>query len=139
MVEGTWAPTTATWGVENRTTALRVIPGSPKATRIEYRLAAADMNPYLAMAAAIGSALWGIERGLGPPPAVRGNAYQAQDAPPLPRSLADATRRLRESAAARELLGAEFVDHYARTREWEVRQFERAVTTWELERYFEAV
>jgi glutamine synthetase len=139
MVEGAWAPTTATWGVENRTTALRAIPGSAKATRIEYRQAAADMNPYLAMAVAIGSALWGIECGLTPPPPVRGNAYEAKAAPRLPRSLAEATARLRESAAARELLGPEFVEHYARTREWEVRQFERAVTTWELERYLEII
>ena len=139
MVEGAWAPTTATWGVENRTTALRAIPGSAKATRIEHRQAAADINPYLAMAVAVGSALWGIERGLAPPPPVEGNAYQARAAPRLPRSLGEATARLRESAAARELLGPEFVEHYARTREWEVRQFERAVTTWELERYFEAI
>ncbi|HEX9291473.1 MAG TPA: glutamine synthetase family protein [Anaeromyxobacteraceae bacterium] len=139
MVEGAWAPTTATWGVENRTTALRAIPGSAKATRIEYRQAAADMNPYTAMAVAVGSALWGMERSLAPPPPVRGNAYDAKDAPRLPRTLAEATARLRESAAAREILGAEFVEHYARTREWEVRQFERAVTTWELERYFEII
>jgi len=139
MVEGAWAPTTATWGVENRTTALRAIPGSAKSTRIEYRQAAADMNPYLAFAVAIGGALWGIEQGLTPPPAVRGNAYEARAAPRLPRSLAEATARLRESAAAREILGPEFVEHYARTREWEWRQWERAVTTWELERYFEII
>jgi glutamine synthetase len=139
MVEGAWAPTTATWGVENRTTALRAILGSAKSTRIEYRMAAADMNPYLAMAVAVGSALWGMERGLAPPAPVKGNAYAAKEAPPLPRSLAEATARLRESAAAREILGPEFVEHYARTREWEVRQWERAVTTWELERYFEII
>jgi glutamine synthetase len=139
LVEGAWAPTTATWGVENRTTALRAIPGSAKSTRIEYRQAGADINPYLAMAAAVGSALWGIEKGLEPPPPVQGNAYHAREAPPLPRTLAAATARFRESAAAREILGREFVEHYARTREWEVRQFDRAVTTWELERYLEAI
>jgi glutamine synthetase len=138
MVEGAWAPTTATWGVENRTTALRAIPGSAKSTRIEYRQAAADMNPYLAFSVAIGAALWGMERGLAPPPPVKGNAY-AEPGTPLPRSLAEATAWLRRSEAAREILGAEFVEHYARTREWEVRQFDRAVTTWELERYFEII
>ena len=91
------------------------------------------------MAAAVGAALWGIEHALDPPPPVQGNAYLAREAPRLPRTLAEATTRLRASAAARELLGAEFVEHYARTREWEVRQFERAVTTWELERYLEAI
>jgi glutamine synthetase len=139
MVEGAWAPTRATWGVENRTTALRAIPGSSKATRIEHRQAAADINPYLAMAVAVGSALWGIEHGMAPPPPVNGNAYEAKEAPRLPRSLAEATERLRASSAARDILGPEFVEHFARTREWEVRQFERAVTTWELERYLEII
>jgi glutamine synthetase len=139
MVEGAWAPTRATWGVENRTTALRAIPGSSKSTRIEHRQAAADINPYLAMAVVVGSALWGIEHGMAPPPPVSGNAYEAKEAPRLPRSLAEAAERLRASSAARDILGPEFVEHFARTREWEVRQFERAVTTWELERYLEII
>ena len=139
MVEGAWAPTTATWGIENRTTALRAIPAGPKATRIEYRQSAADMNAYLAFAVALGAALHGIEADLEPPPEVRGNAYAARDAAKLPGSLKEATALLRGSDAARRILGEEFVDHYARTREWEVRQFERAVTTWELERYFEII
>ena len=57
----------------------------------------------------------------------------------LPRSLRDATARLEASAIAREILGEPFVDHYVRTRDWEARQYERAVTDWELERYFEAI
>ena len=56
LIPGFWAPTVSAWGVENRTTALRVIPGSAKSTRVEYRIAAADANPYLALAAAIGRA-----------------------------------------------------------------------------------
>jgi glutamine synthetase len=67
LIPGFWAPTDATWGVENRTTALRVIPGSPKSQRVEYRIAAADANPYImALAAAMGSGLWGIENKLEP-------------------------------------------------------------------------
>ena len=58
---------------------------------------------------------------------------------PIPRTLAEATRLLGESKIAREILGEAFVDHYVRTRDWEVRQYERAVTDWELKRYFEAV
>jgi len=139
MVEGAWAPTTATWGVENRTAALRAIPGNPKVTRIEVRQAAADMNPYLAMACAVAAALHGIEHAIEPPPPLSGNAYEARGAPRLPASLKEAVALLRASPEARELLGPEFVEHYARTREWEVRQWERAVTTWELERYFEVI
>ena len=138
MVPGAWAPNTATWGIENRTTALRVIPGSPSSTRIEYRLCGADMNPYLSMAAALASGLYGIEKGLELQPAQSGNAYESHGRA-LPRTLAEATANLKASEAARAILGAEFVDHYVRTREWEVREFNKAVTSWELERYIEHV
>jgi glutamine synthetase len=138
-VENTWAPTTATWGRENRTCAIRVIGDSPKAMRIEYRQLGADMNPYVGMAVSLAAGLWGIERELEPPPPVGGNGYAAKDAAPLPRNLRDAVALLRRSEHARALLGEEFVDHHVRTREWEVRQYERAVTDWELKRYFEAV
>ena len=138
MVRGAWSPTMATWGVENRTTALRVIPGSPSATRVEYRLAAADMNPYIAMAASVASGLYGIERELPLPAETEGNGYDAKGEP-LPATLREATARLSESKEARDLLGSTFVDHYVKTREWECRQFEGAVTRWELERYFEII
>lgn len=136
-VPGTWAPTNVTWGLDNRTTALRAIPAGSKATRVEYRLPGADSNPYLALAASVASGLYGIENKLElPPPTV--NAYAAK-APPLPRTLERAASLFRESAAAREYFGAEFVDHYVATRQWEVREFRRAVTDWELARYFEII
>jgi glutamine synthetase len=135
-VENTWAPTSATWGRENRTCALRVIGGDPKSMRVEFRLLGADMNPYVGMAVSLAAGLWGIEHQVEPGEAVSGNAYRSEAAP-LPRNLRDAITLLDRSTVARELLGEEFVDHYLRTRTWEVRQYERAVTTWELERYFE--
>jgi glutamine synthetase len=136
-VPGAWAPVNVTWGVDNRTTAVRAIPSRGKSARVELRLTGADINPYLAMAAALAAGLDGIERKLElPPPTV--NAYSG-DAPALPRTLADATRLFRESRVAREWLGEQFVEHYASTREWEVRQYEKAVTDWELARYFESV
>jgi glutamine synthetase len=135
-VENTWAPTSATWGRENRTCALRVIGPDAKAMRVEFRLLGADMNPYVGMAASLAAGLWGIEHEVEPGEPVTGNAYRG-DAAPLPRNLRDAITLLDRSPVARELLGEEFVDHYLRTRTWEVRQYERAVTTWELERYFE--
>ncbi len=138
LVPGTWAPTSVTWGIENRTTALRAIPAGPKATRVEYRVAGSDGNPYLAMAAALASGLYGIEQKLPTPAPVASNAYEA-DALPLPKTLAEAAARLKESGAARELLGAEFVDHFVATREWEVRQYNLGVTDWEMERYFEII
>lgn len=140
-VPGVWAPLTASWGVENRTCAIRTIPGSPSATRLEYRQTAADINPYVAIATCVAAGLWGISNAVEPPPPVSGDAT-AGALTPLPRSLKEATARLARSERAREILGEAFIDHYVRTRDWEVRQFEqheRAVTEWELRRYFEAI
>jgi glutamine synthetase len=141
LIPGFWAPTDATWGVENRTTALRVIPGSQKSQRVEYRLGAADANPYLAIAAALGSGLYGIEKGWEPEPQVTGNAYD-QDHPDslaLPKTLWEASQALKSSEAARELFGDDFVDHFGSTREWEEREYRRHISDWELERYFEII
>jgi glutamine synthetase len=100
----------------------------------------ADLNPYLAMAASVAAGVWGIEQKLKLDEApVTGSAYQAEKAVRLPRTLQEATDRLERSSLARELLGAEFVDHFVRTREWEWRQAQLAVTDWELKRYFEII
>jgi glutamine synthetase len=141
LIPGYWAPTSASWGIENRTCALRVIPGSPKSQRVEFRIAAADINPYIALAAAIGSGLWGMEHKVEPDAPIAGNAYDQKlpDGRELPRSLGQAAGRLRQSAAARALFGDSFVEHYAATREWEEREFCRAITDWELNRYFEII
>ncbi|WP_129141385.1 glutamine synthetase family protein [Modicisalibacter coralii] len=141
LIPGFWAPTEATWGIENRTCALRVIPGSDVSQRVEYRLGSADANPYLALAAAIGAGLYGIEQRLEPDEPVTGNAYEQQHPAhqALPRTLWDAAQRLRASRPARELFGDAFVEHFAATREWEEREFRKHITDWELDRYFEII
>ena len=141
LVPGYWAPTSATWGVENRTTALRVIRGGPSSQRVEYRVAAADINPYIALAAAIGSGLWGIEHRLEPDAPIEGNAYDREHPPHrrLPATLYEAADRLTASQPARALFGDAFVEHYAATRHWEEREFRKAITDWELARYFEII
>jgi len=138
-VPGVWAPLNASWGVENRTCAIRAIPGNAKSTRLEYRQTAADINPYIAMAATLAAGLWGIEHKIEPPAPVDGDACGRTDLAALPRTLREATARLAESAHVRGLLGEAFIEHYLRTRDWECRQYERAVTEWELARYFETV
>jgi glutamine synthetase len=141
LVPGYWAPTAATWGIENRTTALRVIRGGPSNQRIEYRIAAADINPYVALASAIGSGLWGIEHRIEPDAAIEGNAYTLQHPPHrrLPATLYEAAERLAASQAARALFGDAFVEQHAATRQWEEREFRKAITDWELARYFEII
>ena len=140
LVPGYWAPLEASLGIENRTTALRVIPGGPKSQRIEVRIGSADANPYIALAAALGSGLLGIEQKL-EPAFTSGNAYTQTfpDDIRFPQTLWDAAQRLRRSHAARELFGDVFVDHMAATREWEERKFREYVTDWELQRYFEII
>lgn len=141
LIPGFWAPTEASWGMDNRTCALRGISGSEKSQRIEYRIAAADANPYLALAAAIGTGLWGIENKVEPELHVVGNAYEKKFPKrlQLPRTLWDAAQELKGSKPARALMGDAFVDHFAATREWEEREFRRAITDWEMERYFEII
>jgi glutamine synthetase len=141
LIPGFWAPTDATWGVENRTAALRVIPGSDKSQRLEYRLGAADGNPYLTLAVAIGSGLYGVMQQWQPSEPVSGNAYAVKhpEELALPRTLWDAAQRLKGSTAARELFGDPFVEHFVASREWEEREYRRHVSDWELDRYFEII
>jgi glutamine synthetase len=141
LIPGFWAPTDATWAVDNRTTALRVIPGSPKSQRVEYRVAAADANPYVILSAALASGLWGIEHKVEPEFLVTGNAYDRKFPArlALPRTLWDAAQRLKSSKAAREWFGDDFVEHFAATREWEEREFRKHISDWELSRYFEII
>ncbi|MCS6971626.1 MAG: glutamine synthetase family protein [Leptospiraceae bacterium] len=140
LVDGFWAPVRPSWGVDNRTVSHRVIPGSEKSTRVEVRVSGSDANPYLALAAALGSGLYGIEHKLPlEAPPVKGSGYAESNVPRLPRNLHEATERLAESKIAREIFGEEFIAHFVATREWEWRQFQDAVTDWELRRYFEII
>ena len=140
LVDGYWAPTHPNWGVDNRTVAFRVIPGSSKSTRLEVRVPGSDVNPYLAVSAALACGLYGIKKGLKlKDKPVSGNAYKDQNTQRLPRNLYDATMKLSESKIAREILGTELVDHFVNTRLWEWRQFQDSVTQWELQRYFEII
>lgn len=143
LVKGAWAPTSSTWGVENRTTALRVIPGKAQSQRVEFRLSAADTNPYLVAAANIASGLLGIQQKLKLGDDIKGNAYEQQDALPeglqLPSNLRDATRFFKDSVDAMEVFGSTFVEHFAISREWEAREYERSINDWQLKRYFEII
>ncbi len=139
LVDGFWAPTKPTWGVDNRTVAGRVLSGSAKATRLEMRVPGSDVNPYLSVAFGLAAGLYGIEHGLELRPETFGSAYVDESVERLPRTLGEATERMAASPVARELFGDGFVDHFCATREWEWRQFNDSVTDWELQRYFEII
>lgn len=139
LVEGSWAPTTISWGVENRTAAVRVIPGTVKNHRLEMRIPGSDVNPYLAMAASLASGLYGIKNRLDLQPSIQGNAYADKSLQRTPATLHEATQLMKNSSLANELFGEAFVKHFCATREWEWQQYCEAVTNWETSRYFEII
>jgi glutamine synthetase len=138
---GNFTPATASWGMDNRTAAIRAITGSAKGARLEHRRPGADVNPYLAIAAMLAGGLYGIAEKLEPPAPATADAYADARFPRLPADLGGAIAALRDSAAAPGLLGREFVGHYLLSREVELRlwrEWEAAqVTDWEHRRYFE--
>ncbi|SMF78210.1 glutamine synthetase [Pseudobacteriovorax antillogorgiicola] len=140
LVEGFWAPTRANWGIDNRTVAFRVIPGSAKSCRVEARVGGADMNPYLSIAASLAAGLYGIEHKLElDSDPIRGNGYNSEAGTALASNLEQAAQLMGRSEIASELFGAPFVEHFVNTRLWEWRQAQQAVTDWELKRYFEII
>lgn len=140
LVEGAWAPTTLTWGMDNRTVALRVLSGGSKSCRLETRVIGSDANPYLAMAACLASGLYGVRKKLPlTQPATVGNGYKEFTFGTLPHNLYDATQMMKQSDVAKEIFGEPFVEHFTNTREWEWRQHLKAVTDWEYKRYFEII
>lgn len=140
LVEGAWAPTTLTWGVDNRTVALRVLNNGSTSCRLETRVVGADVNPYLAMAASVASGLYGIKHKLTlkQPPTI-GNGYSDFSNGVLPRTLEQATDAMKKSAVAKEIFGEKFTEHFTATRDWEWKQHLKAVTDWEYKRYFEII
>ncbi len=139
-VEGAWASTSVSWGIENRTAALRVINHSYISTRLETRVPGADANPYLSLAASLASGLYGIKHKLPLSlPAANGNEYQNTNSLKFHKTLHEATEAMKSSGIAHELFGDTFVDHFTKTREWEWRQFIQKVTDWEMKRYFEII
>lgn len=142
---GNWAPTTATWGPDAYSCALRVLTGNPRHARLELRIPGADVSPHHCQAMFLGAALWGIEERLELPPAVvpprdgRIGTSAAGDKNRLPRDLVEAADRFATSAAARELFGPSFVDHFAAARRAEVEACHRFVSTEERERYVDQV
>ena len=132
---GSWAPTTLAWGHDNRTCGFRIV-GDGSSLRTETRIPGSDANPYLAFAAIIAAGLDGIERKLRLPKPLEGNAYES-DADRFPHSLREAIAALEEGTTARAAFGDEVVDHYLNYARTEQALFDRAVTCYERERFFE--
>jgi glutamine synthetase len=135
----TFAPTVIAWGRDNRTCGYRLVGGSPSSLRLENRIPGADVNPYLTFAATIAAGLHGIEQKLEPPAPFVGDAYQASELPRIPGSLREATACLEQSEIARAAFGDVVVEHYLNAARREQTIYDRAITCWELDRYFERI
>jgi len=131
-----WAPTNLAWSVDNRTAGFRLLGDGP-ALRIECRIPGADANPYLAFAASIAAGLDGIANRIEPPPVFGGDAYVAADVPRVPASLREAVAEMEASTMLRHAFGEDVIAHYAHFFRTEQERFDRVVTSWERERYFE--
>ena len=135
---GSWAPVGIAWSYDNRTAGFRVV-GSGRSLRIECRIPGADVNPYLAYAAALAAGLDGIRNKTEPPPIFEGDVYQAAELHRVPHTLREAQRLFSESTFAREAFGEDFHAHYAHFYDQEATAYDNAVTDWERWRYFERI
>jgi glutamine synthetase len=135
---GSWAPTSRAWSYDNRTAGFRVV-GSGPSLRIECRIPGADCNPYLAYAATLASGLDGIANQIEPPDIFEGDIYTATGLPQVPHNLSEATDLFEQSDFAKQAFGEDVVAHY--THFWRVEQaaFDKYVTDWERQRYFERI
>jgi glutamine synthetase len=132
-----WAPTSISWGRDNRTCGFRIVGHGPS-RRVECRIPGADVNPYLAYAATIAAGLHGIRNKIECPPMFEGNAYEAKDVPRVPSSLHEAIDAFDKSEVAREAFGDFVFEHLLNTARQEQVIFDNtSVTDWELTRYFE--
>ena len=141
LVPGWFAPVNASWGVENRSCAVRAIvrKDHPELCRLECRRPGADANPYLALAAVVASAADGMKRQLSPPAAIEGDAYSREELPELPGSLESAIQAFEADPVLRKALDQRFSDYYVTSRAWEVKAFRATVTDWERDRYMRTV
>ena len=137
FARGSFAPTQIVWSVDNRTAAFRLCGDGTKSVRVECRTPGSDMNPYLALAAMLAAGLKGIEEKLELPPPHTGDAYADDEQNHIPRTLREARDRLVNSDMMKAAFGEETVTHYARAAQWELEEFNRAVTDYEIARGFE--
>lgn len=138
LVPESHAPTGICWAYENRTASIRVPGGSLKARRIEHRVAGGDVNPYLFIAAVLGSALVGIENDMTPPPPISGNAYD-QDLDQIPATWEESIDTFEESSFARRIFPQQLIDNLVATKRQEAHYFKELSKEQQLDLYLDTV
>ena len=134
--EGSFAPTTAAWGLDNRTAGFR-LAGHGNSIRIECRVPGADVNPYLAFSGLILSGLYGIENNLKLEDPLKGNIYQNKKAKIVPGTLREAIDIAKKSKLLPKIFLPDVLEHYIHSAQWEQSEYDKSVNDWEHKRYFE--
>jgi len=135
-VEGTFAPTRIAWSYDNRTVGFRVVGHGPS-LRVECRIPGGDANPYLVYAGLIAAALDGLEHRIDPGPLFTGNGYTAHELPRVPYTLGEAVAEFEASPFVRNAFGDDVVEHLLHFVRAELAAYDRVVTDFERERFFE--
>jgi glutamine synthetase len=135
---GSWAPTAVGWGLDNRTLGFRKV-GHGKGSRVESRIPGSDANSYLAFAGTIAGGLYGIANKIEPPAPYVGNGYTADELPRIPWNISDAISLWEGSTIAKEAFGEDVHYHLLNAAKQEWIAFNKTVTDWELQRYFERI
>jgi glutamine synthetase len=133
-----YAPVSASWGINNRTVSLRIPAGPPKACHIEHRPSGADANPYLVMAAILAGMHYGITEKCDPGNPVTGNGYERR-AKYIPGNWFDAIDAFWRASILKEYFGKEFVDTYCTLKEVEADRFYAEPTARDFEWYLRTV
>lgn len=138
LLPGAHAPTSVAWGYENRTAAIRIPGGSPKARRIEHRVAGADTNPYLVLASILGGAFIGIEGEMEPEKPISGDAYSMK-LDHLPLDWATAIEAFRRGRNIQNVYSKRLQTMLVESKTQELKRFARQVTDFEYDTYLEVV
>ena len=137
FAKGTFAPTKTSWSVDNRTAGFRLCGADSAAVRVECRIPGSDINPYLVLAAQLAAGLAGVEQKIELAPPSTGDLYTDEKAGEIPKNLRDASETLNNSSMLRAAMGDDVIDHYGRCASWELEEFDRVVTDYEIIRGFE--
>lgn len=133
-----YVPNAPSWGLDNRTVALRVPTGASEAVRLEHRVAGADANPYLMMATILAGIHHGLTNQVEPGAPVVGNAYEQME-PSLPNNLRDALRQLDDSEIINRYISPEYIDIFVACKESELEEFEHSISDLEYNWYLHTV
>ena len=139
FITSSWAPTNLNaWSVDNRTSPFRIV-GRDESLRVEFRIPGADANPYLAFSAALASGLTGIREKINPPPIFEGNVYDVDSSKIVaaPKNLENSAKIFGNSEIVERTLGKSVQKHYHSLFNMEANFYNRVITDWEIQRYFD--